>query len=801
MQNHTFSPTSLGLAIAAVSMFTIAHGSLAAQSQAGLEEITVTAQKRSQTLSDVPISITVVDSSRIKAGNINKIADIGEFAPNISMTETGISTQMYIRGIGSGNNQAFEQSVGQYVDGIYYSRQQQIRAPFLDLERVEVLRGPQGTLLGKNSIAGALNLTTAKPTADVQVSVNALYEFESNQQEYTGILSGPLADNFRARLVYRGYQEDGYILNTLKNNIEPQRDEDAVRLTMDWDITDKLSASLKIENDTFDTKGRQIEIVRDDPNLFPAGSTPIAGLNFSGVLRAFGQPVMDTKLDFQRQANANESSNTDMDNVTLTLDYDMNGYTLTSITGNVKYNFDELCDCDYTPSNIFEVTLGEDYEQFSQEIRLSSPAGASIEWLAGAYLQNSEMSSREGFTINSTSLLGTLAATSTNPAQKALAAVLNTRILRRNEQENDAWALFAQGTWNLSTNLRLTLGGRFNNEEKSAFRDMNLSNLTTGGATASPAAPVVYVGAFKIYTQQGAGMQAAPGVFLPGHSLRGKRKENQFTPLVNLQWDLNEQSMVYASATKGYKAGGFDARANNPFSFEFEEESATSFEIGEKTRLLDGALEVNSALFFTNYDNLQVSQYDGTLGFNVGNAKETKVKGLELDGRWAATDDLTVAYAYSWLDFEFTDFKNGNCYNRQVSTGAVVNGVALCNYTGMRGQYTPKHSMSLSFDHVYALSNGLILASSLMYNFRGEQNVHDNLDPKMLVDATSRINLRVGLESDRWQVAFVGKNLSDEEMLTYAGNVPLSGSTFGTNSYYGFVDRGRQLALEAGYKF
>jgi outer membrane receptor protein involved in Fe transport len=109
--------------------------------------------------------------------------------------------------------------------------------------------------------------------------------------------------------------------------------------------------------------------------------------------------------------------------------------------------------------------------------------------------------------------------------------------------------------------------------------------------------------------------------------------------------------------------------------------------------------------------------------------------------------------------------------------------------------------MSLSFDHVYALSNGLILASSLMYNFRGEQNVHDNLDPKMLVDATSRINLRVGLESDRWQVAFVGKNLSDEEMLTYAGNVPLSGSTFGTNSYYGFVDRGRQLALEAGYKF
>jgi len=798
VKSFTRKTSSLALAIASISLM---HTVTAAESRPALEEITVTAQKREENLSDVPISVSVVDSARLQAGNINKIADIAEFVPNLSMTETGISTQLYIRGIGSGNNQAFEQSVGQFVDGVYYSRQQLIRAPFMDLDRVEVLRGPQGTLFGKNSIAGALNMTTARPGNERELSVNALYEFESSQQEYTLVASGPLTDTFRARVAYRGYQEDGYVRNTLKNTDEPQRDEDALRVTFGWDLTPDLTATLKLEDGSYDTQGRQIEIVMDMPNRFPAGATPIAGLTLGQILPALGQPALDGVLDFNRQANELEFSNSNYDNATLTLEYDMNGYNLTSVTANVSYDFRERCDCDYTGANIFFVKVGEDYEQFSQELRLSSPQDQPLSWLVGGYLQNSEFDSSESFSLPADSLLRTLALTSPDPRQKALVALLGTELLRINRQESDAWATFFQGTWNINDSLRLIAGGRYTEEDKSAYRDLNVYAIGSTNPPPSPQAPLVYFGAFNIYSQQTAGVPVAPGVVLPGHLLRGDRNESQFTPVATLQWDMNDQSMLYASYTKGFKGGGFDARANNPFSFEFEEEQAKSFELGAKNRLLNGALELNAALYFTTYEDLQVSQYDGTLGFNVGNAKETEVSGLELDGRWAATDNLTVSYAYSWLDFEFTDFQNGNCHNRQVPDGPVLNGVGLCNYTGKSGQYTPKNSLSLGFDHSIPVFGNLELNSSLMMNYRSEQNVHENLDPLLVIDAVTRFNMRVALQADRWQVAFVGKNLTDEKVLTYAANVPLTASTFGTNTFYGMVDRGRQLALEAGFRF
>ena len=188
MVKHVRKQDGLSGAIAMLSLLAgIEQGKAAEQSPLMLEEIVVTAQKREQTLSDVPLSVAVIDAGRLSAGNINKIADLSEFVPNLSMTETAASTQLYIRGIGSGNNQGFEQSVGQYIDGIYYGRQQLLRMPFLDLRRAEVLRGPQSILFGKNSIAGALNLTTARPTAEVEMHFDALHEFEANQREYTAV--------------------------------------------------------------------------------------------------------------------------------------------------------------------------------------------------------------------------------------------------------------------------------------------------------------------------------------------------------------------------------------------------------------------------------------------------------------------------------------------------------------------------------------------------------------------------------------------------------------------------------------
>lgn len=772
-----------------------------AQGTPVLEEIIVTAQKREQTLAEVPISVAVINSERLAQANINKIADITEFVPNMTMTETGISTQMYIRGIGSGNNQAFEQSVGQYVDGIYYGRQQLIRAPFLDLERVEVLRGPQGIIFGKNTIAGALNLSTAKPSDDFEFDVKALYEFESEQEELTAILSGPISDTFRARIALRSYEEEGYVENTFKNSDEPQRDESAVRLTLDWDVSPELSATLKVEQNNFETIGRQIEIVRDLPNRFPAGATPIAGLNYAQILGAFGQPPMDSALDYRRQANAPEFSDSEMSNITFNVDYQLGDNTLTFVTGHLEYDFREACDCDYVPASVFDVHLEEDYEQFSQEIRLSSPTGGDIEWIGGLYYQTTEMDSLERINLPPDTLLGILAATSPDPSVQALAVLPGTNATRLNTQDSDAWALFAQATWNLATDWRLTLGGRYTEEDKDANRNMNLYNTATGTKVTNPMVALVYFGAFDLYSEQTAGIPVAPGVVLPGHNVTGSRSESRFTPIVSMQWDATPTTMLYASYTKGFKAGGFDARANNPFSFEFEDEEAKSFELGAKNFLANGALELNAALFFTDYNDLQISQFDGALGFNVGNARETEVRGLEIDGRWALTDDLTVSYSYAWLDYEFTDFRNGNCYERQVPDGDVVNGIPLCDYTGLDGRYTPENNFSVSFDFARPLASGLELVANVNFNYMGEQNVHENLDPAFRIDSYTRINGRVGVAADNWTVMLIGKNLSDEDVLTYVGNTPLSGSTFGTNTYYGFIDRPRQVALELGYRF
>lgn len=793
--------THCRLSALALAIGGLALAQLAAAQPPALEQITVTAQKREQSLKDVPISVNVVDADHLEAANINKIADLVEFVPNLSMTETAVSTQVYIRGIGSGNNQGFEQSVGQYNDGVYYGRQVLLRAPYLDLKRIEVLRGPQSILFGKNTIAGAINYTTMRPTADKQFSLDVLHEFESNQNEITAIASGPLTDTVRARLAVRGYKDDGYLLNSYKNADEPRRNESTYRLTLDWDVTSALDVSLKMERNNFKTIGRQFEVVRDDLNLFPAGATPIAGKNMAQILSLFGQPTLEANLDFTRQTNSPEQSINHVDNQTLTANYNFNTLKLTSVTAHVRYDMNELCDCDYTPANTFSVQLGETYSQLSQELRLASPTGGKFEWLAGAYYQDAEMSSVEILNIPADSLLKTVALSSADPAKRALALLASTRIWRDNGQDNQSDALFFQGKWNLTDSLRLSLGGRYTRESKDGIRRMNVLDLATNAPLTNGVAAKVYFGAFKIYTQQLAGQVIAPGVVSTGHDLAGSRNENQFTPMVNLEWDVNGQSMLYANATTGYKAGGFDARSNNPAFFEFKEEKANSYELGSKNFFLNRSVEVNAAYFYTDYRDLQVSQFDGSFGFNVGNAAKTRVQGLELDGRWAATDTLTLGYSYSWLDFVFTDFTNGNCYNRQVPNSVIVGGVQMCDYTGESGQYTPKHSVSLSLDYKRPLQNNLLLFGNLAYNYRSSQQIHDNHDPLMQIDSVDRIGLRVGVAGDHWKAAFVGKNLANEKVLTYAGNVPLSGSTFGTNTFYAIVDRGRQMAIEVGYEF
>jgi iron complex outermembrane recepter protein len=256
-----------------------------------LEEIVVTAQKREESLQDVPISVNAVSGEKLAEAGIARLDDLKAYVPNLQVTETGIANNFYIRGIGSGLNQGFEQSVSTYADGVFRGRGPQSRMPFLDLERIEVLRGPQPILFGKNAIAGAVNLISARPTSEFMGSVRATHEVETNETAIESVLSVPFTETFGARLALRYRENDGYVRNLTSGDDEPSREDTFGRLTLAFTPSENFDATLKVEHGRFDIVGRQVEIFGElpaAPTRRPNGTTltpPIPGLTYAQILR------------------------------------------------------------------------------------------------------------------------------------------------------------------------------------------------------------------------------------------------------------------------------------------------------------------------------------------------------------------------------------------------------------------------------------------------------------------------------------------------------------------------------------
>lgn len=762
--------------------------SVASAAELVLEEIIVTAQIREEKLQDVPVSISAVSGDKLKSAGIDKIEDLQSYVPNLTMSETAIGTNIYIRGIGSGINQGFEQSTGLYVDGVSYSRAQLSRAPFLDLARVEVLRGPQNILFGKNSIAGAVSMTTNRPGDTFEGSVSALYEPEHGEEVYDVVLSGPITPGLGARLAYRNRSIDGYIENITLDRDEPERDEETVRLIVDWTGTEGLDVTLKYETGKFDVTGRQMEITNESP----AAGGPFVGSTYSEILQTlqlltFGSsdPTLNnTSQDFKRTSNGDSSDN-DTQNFTATVNYMLGDHTLTAIAAYMDYDYEEDCDCDFTGANLFRLVTEEDYEQTSLELRLVSPTGGDIEYIAGFYYQDSELNFQDEFFVPDNDILETAVNLLAAPGGTLIGG---TSAPREFSQDSDMMSLFLQATWNIRNDLRLTVGGRYSDEEKDAERTMTV--LDASGNPAGVGTLLTYANLF---------------LFEP-HTIDDSRSEDSFAPLVSVEWDLDEENMLYATATKGSKSGGFDVRSNadprTPFpagTFEFEDEKATSLEVGSKSILAGGAAELNVAVFYTEYEDLQVSIYDGAVGFNVGNAAEAETYGVELDGRWLLTESLTLTGSLAYIDFEFTDFKDGQCYSGEPNP----NPNGLCSRDGATNQYVADWTGNLGLDHVFPLGDNFKLHSNLDLIYSDDYNPSQTLDPRLDQDSYVKVNARIALADidNVWEVALVGKNLTDKEIMTYGAPTPLAYSSFGAPSYYTFWERERSVALQGTYRF
>ena len=775
-----------------------------------LEEIVVTAAYRAQGLQDVPVSVSAVSGDTIADTGIQRAEDIQFLVPNFSTTETGIGSNTFIRGIGSGINQAFEQSVGTYIDGVYYGRAQQIRSPFLDLERIEVLRGPQSILFGKNSVAGALSVTTAKPTESFGASIQVSNEFEDSETIVEGMISGPFSETVRGRLAARTRDLDGYMQNATLGRAEPQREDWSLRGTLEVDVTPDLTATFKAEIGEFDVTGRHIEIVNEQP----AAVGPFTGLQYNQILsNVFGQDssVSNVVRDDIRSSNGDFSFN-ESSTYALTIDWNIGEFAFKSITATSIFEYEEFCDCDFTGANVFGAALQEKYDQFSQDFRLSSPLGGNFDYIVGAYFQTSDHDFQDQIIVGANSLLV--------PAINAQSAgagdlVAGTQAARIATVDADVLSAFAQFNWHISDVFTVQLGGRITQDERDGFRSMTIeADSGSPLPAAQVGAPLVYANAFGISSTNLAALGPTGAFFIDALGtlpVSGNRDKTKFSPEVKGVWTVNEDAMLYATWANGFKSGSFDFRANNrslypdmATSFEFDDEEATNFELGGKFKLGNTA-EFNVAAFFTDFENLQISIFDGVLGFNVGNAATAEILGLEVDGRWAANEYLTISGGFAVMDFEFTDFRNGQCYFGQAPNvdldGDGTN--ELCDYTGKSNQLVSDLQGNLTFDFDFPIANEMELNAQLNLFYTGEYDASATFDPGLVQDAYSMVNARVGLgsESGSWEVAVLAKNLSDERVLQFGGDTPLAGSTFGAKSNYAFYGRGRTITLQGMFRF
>lgn len=748
----------------------------AAGEAGGLEEIVVTAQKREEGISRVPISIAAVSGDAIADKGSANLEQMSSSVPNLRITQTGIANRISIRGISSGDNKGFEQSAAMFVDGVYYGRDQLVRMPILDVERVEVLRGPQPTLFGKNAIAGAISIINRSPDDEFGGSVNASYEFEHKETQITGVLNLPFSDIAGARIVGYYRKQDGYVFNTTLNRNEPNIETIAVRGTFQLGDGNPVSAKLKVEYAKFDVLGQ-----------------PRESFSPRGTFNAFftGARAVETNLDWRTENNG-ISSNTEVFNSTLNIDIEAGSNTFNLTSGYVHYAAKEVIDVDWTGLSILDGTNQNDtYDQLSQEIRLTSNNDGPFSYIAGGYFQTAKLSANDDI------LLGSFLV----PLGPPFSRLADSRSSRTFRQTSTLWSGFAQGTFAITDELRITAGVRFNHETKSGARQLRI--------VAGPTNPfgAVIVPSNANYNPRSLLQATWEALRVVEHAINGNISENSTTPMANIQYDVTPELMAYASYARGVKAGGFDIRSNSlpttasfPGAFQFRPESADSFEGGLKFRSNNLSLAVS--YYNTTYKDLQTSTFDGGIGFNVDNASAAKVQGVEAEGRVGIGDYVQLSGSVAYLDFRYTDWRRGQC---PFGLAPNVQPGNFCDYTGTRATFAPEWSGNLAADFEYPVSDTLQLSLNLNAEFSSSYRAGNVLDAFTEQAAFTRIGARlaVGTIDDGWEIALVGRNLTNQRVLLTAGQLPLSTTLTGGagTAYSGIYDRPRNIAVQVQGKF
>lgn len=806
--NNTHFPPKLAAAIALVSLQAGYTPAVVAEASLTLEEVVVTARKRSESLMDAPVAVSAVSGEAMEKQGITGMEQLSAKVPGLQIGRGAQTSTVVIRGIGSGINKGFEQSAGMYVDGIYQSRSRQFTQSLVDLQQVEVLRGPQGVLFGKNTVAGAIKVETANPQVGEELngSVTVAWEPEQSTQRFTAIASGPLSDTLAGRIVVRDSSSDGYVENQIHDRDEQQKDDQMIRLGLTWEPTNNLSVVGKVTLLEMEGEGKELSNhVIDSDILAPAQAGLLAavapGFKASSGGNAYESYTANTAW------SDGDTENIESAAASLKVVWDLDGYSLTSLTGYSDFEFSQDHDVDFLPINFAHNVEGEELEMFSQEVRIATDWDGAVNVIAGVYYEKQDLYMDAATHLDGTmgGVVPTLFATPFGPVDEI--GQFTTF-----DQETETLAFFGEVSIDLHENWTLELGLRYSEDEKSADKRMDLGtgapgalNILVSPEDTTGSADLM---AYLTNTFVNAGPQAAASAAVFAGSLNRYVHDNQFDrseyhldPSAKLRWEYSETGMAYLSYSEGYKSGGFNFSPDsaNPdgtpgAGSEFENESVTAWELGVKQELMDGRARTSAIFYRTELSDLQVTSWNG-FSFVVGNAAEVIAQGMELEGQLMLTEALEIGANLNYLDHEFESFPGAGCSVSDVANGACPTGTK--DLSGERGAYAPEWSgtVYLDYNHSFAKWD---LNAHIDINYKDEMYLDGDLDENTLQDAYIKVDARIGLTSTdgTWDLLLYGRNLTDETTYTATIDAPLNPGV-----YVAWIEEPRILGLQASYHF
>lgn len=707
------------------------------------DTIVVTAQKRSEAITDVPISITVITTKALEERGAKSLLEAQGVAPGIYFSgDTSYGTApIAIRGTGGSGLVFGDEPVAVYVDNVYLGRSAGVAASdLLDIAAIEIVRGPQGTLQGRNATAGALLIRSNDPESDFGGSVNVLL---ADPQEYRvqGVLTGPLADGLDVRLAASYGDERGYARNLARRGRLGGAETSQVRGIVKWTNGDRFA--VRITADYSDLKSRPATFRNAATGVVPPAPAAFVPTPQIALPRPDFKRIADGDFALDMRNESRTKAGGIVAEATLSFD----AIDLVSITAYRESTIDGEQDSDSTGRLLGGNDGSLEFDQFSQELRLQSSGNGPLTYTAGLYYFE-ESQGQDPFRIFNY--------TAGAPFPAGPNGRTGTRAEFRSFQDTKSFAAFADGRYEVLAGTGITLGIRYTDEEKAftVSRDVFLDAINVR-------------------------LPAPTSISIPERTA----KVDNVSYRVVLDHKFDSGALIYAKYGTGFKSGGFNAFGTEPA---FEPEKLESFEIGAKAEFLDRRLFLSAAAYTNEYTNLQIRAGVPSGGIAIVNAADSKIKGIEIEGRFRATRALTFEASAAYTDAEFSSFPLARDI-LDLPTDA----------TGNKLPRTPKTQYYIGASYVLTPFVGYAVQLNASYRWRDNVFFYQT-DQDLSTfrgDSVGELDARIALSPDAesWSVAIFGRNLTDERVVT---------SVTPSFSYpVATLNDPRTIGLQLSYKF